>query len=132
MNGDALALDTNAGIHVLNTPTPPAWASRFATICIPAPVAGELFFGALNSRHAEPNMARVTRLIDAGRLLGVDIDTTQRYARVRLDLKNRGRPIPENDVWIAAICLQHSVPIASADEHFRWVEGLMVIGPDQW
>ena len=49
------------------------------------------------------------------------------YARICLDLKRRGNPIPENDIWIAAVCLDLEVPLLSQDDHFKLVPGLNVI-----
>jgi predicted nucleic acid-binding protein len=54
--------------------------------------------------------------------------TTEVYARVRLALKKKGRPIPENDMWIAALCVEHALPFATYDEHFDEVEGLTLAG----
>jgi tRNA(fMet)-specific endonuclease VapC len=43
-----------------------------------------------------------------------------------LQLKRHGKPIPENDLWIAAICVEHDLPLATVDSHFDYVEGLHV------
>lgn len=48
------------------------------------------------------------------------------YAQIRWSLKQRGKPIPENDLWIAAACIQHSLPLLSRDAHFKLVPGLTV------
>lgn len=48
---------------------------------------------------------------------------------VRSDLKKRGRPIPENDIWIAASCIELDVPLASRDSHFSLVHDLKLV---QW
>jgi predicted nucleic acid-binding protein len=58
------------------------------------------------------------------RILDVDERTTIAYAAVRLELKKAGTPIPSNDVWIAALCRQHSPPVVSRDLHFDAVPGL--------
>ena len=39
-----------------------------------------------------------------------------------------GHPIPENDIWIAAIARQHNLPVVSRDEHLQWVKGITVVG----
>jgi tRNA(fMet)-specific endonuclease VapC len=54
----------------------------------------------------------------------VDEETTVSYAAVRKELREAGTPIPSNDIWIAALCLQHKYPILSRDRHFDLVEGL--------
>jgi len=45
---------------------------------------------------------------------------------VRDRLRLKGRPIPENDIWIAAVALQHGLPLATRDDHFNEVDGLRV------
>ena len=58
---------------------------------------------------------------------GKSRSTAEVYADVRLRLKQAGKPIPENDVWIASLCVQHGVPLATSDEHFDHVDGLEVV-----
>ena len=58
------------------------------------------------------------------RVLIVDEQTTTSYATVRGELKRAGTPIPSNDVWIAALCRQHCLPVLSRDRHFDLVPGL--------
>ncbi len=57
-------------------------------------------------------------------ILCIDETTANTYAEVREELRQRGRPIPENDVWIAALAFQHNEPVLSRDEHFDEVRGL--------
>ena len=47
-----------------------------------------------------------------------------RYATISYELKEKGKPIPENDIWICALCRQHKLEIASRDNHFDCVEGV--------
>ena len=58
------------------------------------------------------------------RILDVDERTTISYSAVRRELKKAGTPIPSNDVWIAALCRQHSLPLLSRDCHFDAVSGI--------
>lgn len=58
--------------------------------------------------------------------LVVDVETAEHYAAVYRDLRCRGRPIPTNDMWIAATALQHGLAIFSHDGHFHEVPGLTV------
>ena len=48
---------------------------------------------------------------------------------VRFELTKLGTPIPENDIWIAAICLQHALPVATLDHHFSQVPNLQIQKP---
>jgi tRNA(fMet)-specific endonuclease VapC len=50
--------------------------------------------------------------------------TALEYGYVKTGLKKRGKPIPENDVWIAACAFQHDLILVTRDGHFEYVEGL--------
>ena len=63
-------------------------------------------------------------LIDESTVLMIDQATPQHYAAVRNQLRQDGTPIPENDVWISALALQHRLPVVSRDLHFEAVSGL--------
>jgi tRNA(fMet)-specific endonuclease VapC len=56
--------------------------------------------------------------------LNVTVATAEVYARLRLDLKQKGQPVPENDLWIAALCVEHQVPLAASDAHFDAIDDL--------
>jgi predicted nucleic acid-binding protein len=58
----------------------------------------------------------------------VDEGTAEHYAEIRVELKRSGRPIPVNDLWIAALARQHALPLLSRDQHFEFVRGLERIG----
>jgi predicted nucleic acid-binding protein len=67
---------------------------------------------------------QVGTLVRRCRVLEITANTAAVYARLRLGLKSKGKPIPENDLWIAAICVEHQVPLATLDAHFDVVDGL--------
>ncbi len=128
MNGSDIALDTNQAIAVLNdTGDAGQWVQAFASVYLPVPVVGELRFGALNSQRVTENLSRVEQLVARCKVLDATLVTAEVYARIRLQLKQKGKPIPENDVWIAAICMEHGMPLATADDHFTEVDGLTVV-----
>jgi tRNA(fMet)-specific endonuclease VapC len=54
-------------------------------------------------------------------------ETAVWYADVRMKLKRIGKPIPENDIWIAGICRQFDLTLATSDAHFDLVDGLRVL-----
>jgi tRNA(fMet)-specific endonuclease VapC len=96
-------------------------------VFLPVPVVGELRFGALNSGRPHDNIQRVEKFLAGCQVLDARTSTAEVYARVRLDLKRIGRPIPENDIWIAALCIEHDAPLATHDGHFDFVNGLKVV-----
>ena len=91
---------------------------------LPVVVIGEYRYGLRRSRQQERLVPLLETLIHNSIVLPVDELTAKSYAEVRDELRTRGRPIPENDVWIAALARQHDLPVVSRDEHFDLVEGL--------
>lgn len=122
-----VALDTNIAIAALNGE--PAVINKLQNadqIFLPLPVVGELLFGAMNSQRAEANLSRIQQLIRHSTILQMGSETASLYAKTRMILKQKGRPIPENDIWIAASCLENQMVIMTNDAHFRSIEGLAV------
>jgi len=52
--------------------------------------------------------------------------TSQLYGMIKNELKSMGSPIPENDIWIAAMSMQHGLTLVSRDAHFHGIDGLQV------
>lgn len=130
MRGDAVALDTSVAVELLRGRTDVTRSlGSFRLVCLPMPVVGELRYGALLSDRSTENLARVEDLIDRCTLLPVDERTAEHYARVRHDLKRAGTPIPENDVWIAAVCRRFELRLATTDQHFGSISELATVNP---
>ena len=128
MTGNPVALDTNQVILILNGAGDAGrWAASLWEMCLPVPVIGELRYGACNSSRPEANLHQVEAFVAKCRVLPADGITAKVYGDVRFALKKAGKPIPENDVWIAAICLQHEITLATADGHFSFVAGLSLM-----
>ena len=90
-------------------------------VFLPTIVLGELYYGARKSTHVDANIARIDDLAASSSLLGCDSDTSRHYGRIKNDLRAKGRPIPENDIWIAAVAQQHGLTLVSRDTHFSEV-----------
>jgi predicted nucleic acid-binding protein len=81
-------------------------------------VLGEFRYGIMGSRHRETYEEWLNAHLRDFDLLTITAETTVPYAALRATLKRLGRPIPANDAWIAALAMQHRMPILSRDEHF--------------
>ena len=128
-SGSSIALDTNRVIAVLNGQAAAVAALQgWTEVCLPIPVVAELRFGALNSQNAQQNLSRVEGIVSRCRILTATLPTADAYARLRLLLKRNGTPVPENDLWIAALCLEYGLPLATDDAHFKSVPGLTLVG----
>ena len=91
---------------------------------IPAVVLGELFFGAAKSGRPSENTAKVERFAAGRSIVSSDLDVAREYGRLKQHLKGKGRPIPENDIWIAAAATHHGMVLVIRDRHFDEVAGL--------
>ena len=93
-------------------------------IAVPVIVLGEYRLGIAQSRHRKEYEEWLREWVAAVTVLDVDRETTYQYAKIGLELKKIGKPIPSNDLWIAALCGQHSLPLLSRDRLFDVVSGL--------
>ena len=101
--------------------------ARADHVFVPSIAIGELCFGARKSKRVRENPALIDEFAANSVVLGCDIATARRYGEVKNGLRLKGRPIPENDIWIAAMALQHGLALATRDAHFSEVEGLEVV-----
>ena len=85
---------------------------------------GEYRYGLTRSNQQARLGSIFDLVISQSIILPIDLNTTLHYARIRDDLRQKGRPIPENDLWIAALAAEHSLRIVSRDVHFDEVAGL--------
>jgi tRNA(fMet)-specific endonuclease VapC len=129
MNGKYL-LDTNIVIPLFaDDSLIKAHIRQASEVFIPVIVIGELLYGAEKTSHKEENIAKIHAFIQENVILRCDSDTARKYGKIKDQLRKDGHPIPENDIWIAAIALQHSLVLVSRDSHFRDVDGLL---PEKW
>ncbi|MCB9050781.1 MAG: type II toxin-antitoxin system VapC family toxin [Lewinellaceae bacterium] len=122
---EQLALDTNIAIDILNgNKRVIQLLEEVSTLFLPVTVCGELLFGAKNSGRPVENEILFRQFINACTILSCGIAIADTYSEVRKKLKDKGRPIPENDIWIAATCIVYDIPLATRDQHFKEVDGL--------
>jgi tRNA(fMet)-specific endonuclease VapC len=86
-----------------------------------------LCYGASKSGRAQENLARVDELVVNSTVLGCDAETARQYGEVKNKLRLIGRPLPENDIWIAALALQYKLILVTRDAHFQEVENLQTV-----
>lgn len=101
---------------------------RAERILLPSVVLGELLAGFAAGTRERSNREDLARFLDSHRVstLTVGVATADHYAMVFAGLRAKGRPIPSNDMWIAASTLEHGAALLSLDAHFAEVEGLRV------
>jgi len=127
MSGSFL-LDTNVVIALFdNHPAVLAQLASARGVFTASIVLGELYYGALHSSQVVSNTARVTAFAGRNVVLACDDVTAQYYGQIKAQLRAKGKPIPENDIWIGALALQHQLTLATWDGHFDEIDGLATI-----
>lgn len=96
-------------------------------IAISATVLGELLAGFTGGSHAARNRRELAEFLGNPRVrqLTVDGDTAEHYAVLFAGLRKKGRPVPTNDLWIAASAMQHGYAVFSFDKHFAEMDNLL-------
>ena len=130
MTGNSLLLDTCVVVKHFRDAT--AVADKLAAyedLYLPQQALGELYYGAYRSARPEKHLAQIERFLAAVDVLNPDEETSQLYGQIATALALAGTPIPQNDVWIAAMAIQTGLPLATCDGHFTRISDLTVL---QW
>jgi len=90
---------------------------------------GELLSGFKGGSREKKNREELDEFLDSQRvrLHIIDEDTAEFYAEIQNGLRRKGKAIPTNDIWIAAIALQHGLKLYTSDQHFKFVPGLVLV-----
>lgn len=98
------------------------------TVSVPSIVLGELHSGFKAGTRLQENRERLAKFLakQTVRVLNVTEATALRYAEVNYYLRVKGKPIPTNDVWIAALALEHGLHLLALDAHFREIPMLLL------
>ena len=122
-----LALDTNRYVDLCKGLTPTVdFVATADAVFLPFIVVAELRAGFALGRRGAENERTLRRLLqkEGVHLLLPDDQTTFHYASVFRELRQQGTPIPTNDIWIAALVLEHNLVLHARDEHFDHVPQL--------
>lgn len=127
MSGRDYLLDTNIVVPFLNGEgSIVKKISKLEVVQLPSIVLGELYFGASKSAHTNQNIAKINDFILQCELYPITETTALFYGQIKASLKSQGTPIPENDIWIAAVCMERDMVLISRDKHFKNVQNLEI------
>lgn len=113
-------LDTNTAVFLANNH--PRVRSRMAQhrpTLLPFVTATELLYGAKRSGRPEHNLREYRLFLSRFRILFADHVTIEIHSDLRLFLERKGKPIPQNDLWQAAIAIRHDAVLVTNDAHFE-------------
>lgn len=121
--------DTNAvSAYLRKDPGLGAIAKTLDSIVIPLVVEGEYRFGLEGSNIREETLRKFEALLRVAVRLPFDTETPPLYGWVAHQMKISGRQLSQNDTWIAALALQHQLPVLSRDLDFDHVSGVRRVG----
>jgi predicted nucleic acid-binding protein len=129
MPGDSVALDTNAYADWQRGLRWGRVIDRAQLVWMPFVTVAELRAGFEAGTRSMANAAVLNDFLNSPsvRELYPDATTLAVYAKLFADLRRRGKLVPSNDLWIAALCVQHSLPLATSDAHFADVPALLLV-----
>ena len=125
MIGNKYLLDTNIIIAWLRGETAIAnKIEKAEEVHIPIIVVGELYYGATFSTHVQKNIKEIKKVTSNYNVLLIDEETAINYGNIKTALRKIGKPIPENDIWIAAIARQYELIVVTRDNHFKKINSI--------
>lgn len=124
MNGKTIFLDTNIVIDYFKDESRYEAKLLASDYSLSRIVMGELYAGAFHSARPERHCRKIERFAKLGRVIEIDEETELEYGRIWSRLAKKGKPIPTNDIWIAAVAMQYGGKLITQDRHFEHVEGL--------
>jgi tRNA(fMet)-specific endonuclease VapC len=127
MTGSKCLLDTSIIVHAFKKDNITAQLYTFSEIFVPSIAVGELYYGAYCSGNVKKHLDQLHEFLQNYTILVPDIFTADLYGSIKTTLKNKGKPILENDIWIAAIAAQFSLPIFTSDKHFKEIDNIVLI-----
>ncbi len=96
------------------------------TIFLSTVVVGELLYGFRCGSRFDRNLKELNSFVENPfvEVVSVTLATSDRFARIASALKSKGKPIPTNDIWIAAHAMETGADLVSFDRHYEWIDGL--------
>jgi tRNA(fMet)-specific endonuclease VapC len=125
MIGNKILLDTNIIIEVFDGNKEIADnISKLPTFYISCIVLGELYIGINRVTNKAKHLKMLNVFLQLGIVLNIDSTTAKYYGEIISALYKKGKPLPTNDVWIAATAKQHNLTLISQDKHFKEIDGI--------
>lgn len=126
-----ILLDTNAYRKQLDGWKPLTELLESNTKILMSPVVlGEVFYGYKKGTRERTNIGIIEKFLDENdvEVVKVSKETAEVYAKIKYDLEKKGRPIPINDIWIAAQAMENGAVLVTYDQHFSEIPGLRIWG----
>ena len=127
MTGNKILLDTNIVIEVFEGNQLIAGKiDKQKSFYIPAIVLGELYVGINRVANKVKHLKMLHEFLALSTVIAIDEETAKYYGEIVAALYKKGKPIPINDAWLAAIVKQHGFTLITRDKHFNEIKDLMI------
>jgi tRNA(fMet)-specific endonuclease VapC len=128
MIGNNLLLDTNIVIELFRgNQNVITILEKQDKVYLPTATLGELYLGAYRSSNISKKLQEIKAVLENCIVLYTDATTSDKYAIIKASLLQKGKPIPENDIWIAAKAMHYKIPLYTFDGHFKEIEGIILV-----
>lgn len=89
-------------------------------------ILGELYIGINRVTNKTKHLKKLDLFLNLCEILSIDAETSRYYGEITASLYRKGKPIPSNDIWIAATAKQHNLQLVTRDKHFNQIETLNI------
>jgi len=129
---DAVLLDTDVFSYLTKTNDPRADAYRphvkGKTVAVSFVTVGELYFGAEKKKWSGKTLSSLLERLKAVVIVPYDVELCKAYGKLKAELRVAGLVVADNDLWIAACAVRHSIPLITNNrKHFEKIPGLHLI-----
>ncbi|WP_256010197.1 type II toxin-antitoxin system VapC family toxin [Desertivirga xinjiangensis] len=127
MTGNDFLIDTSIIVDIFGGNT--EFADKLSdvnSLYISSIVLGELYVGINRVSNKTKHLKKLQSFLDLCTVLPVDDKTADYFGQIMASLFKKGKPIPTNDVWIAATAKQYALTLISKDAHFALVDDLLL------
>ena len=116
MTGNECLADTSIIVHAFRrNNTVSERLDAIGQVYVSITAIGELYYGAYKSDNKTKQLKQIQSFLNNCKILQTDITTADIYGNLKAALARKGKPIPENDMWIGAIALQYDLPLYTTD-----------------
>jgi len=129
-----LLLDTNAYTNLISGDTNVLTVLSDAdTVYMSIFVIGELLSGFKGGNKEQQNRSVLNSFLkkQTVKILSATLDTAEFFSSIKKALQNAGKPLPVNDIWIAAHCMESGSMLITFDKHFKYIPGLLIWNPEK-
>jgi tRNA(fMet)-specific endonuclease VapC len=128
MTGNKCLLDTSIIVHAFRSNNQVSEKlDSMEEIYVSVTAIGELYYGAYKSDNAARHLNQMQSFLNNCKILQTDLTTADIYGNIKAALARKGKPIPENDIWIGAAALQYNLPLYTTDGHFNEIDGITLL-----